>query len=44
MAKVLVVDDSPTEIHVLKTLLEKNGHDVDVANSGEEGIVIAREV
>ncbi|MDA3870055.1 MAG: response regulator, partial [Gammaproteobacteria bacterium] len=33
MAKILIVDDSPTEIHVLKTLLEKNGHDVDAASS-----------
>jgi twitching motility two-component system response regulator PilH len=44
MAKVLIVDDSPTEIHVLKTLLEKNGHDVEVANSGEEGVVIAKNI
>ena len=44
MAKVLIVDDSPTEVHVLQTLLEKNGHDVGVANSGEEGIVSAKEM
>ncbi len=43
MAKILVVDDSPTEVHVLQTLLEKNGYDVVVANSGEEGIIVARE-
>lgn len=43
MATILIVDDSPTEIHVLKTLLEKNGHDVDTANSGEEGVVAAKE-
>ena len=43
MAKVLVIDDSPTEVHVLQTLLEKNGHEVVVANSGEEGIVVAKE-
>lgn len=43
MAKVLVVDDSPTEVHVLQTLLEKNGHEVVVANSGEEGIEVAKE-
>lgn len=42
MAKVLIVDDSPTEVHVLKTFLEKNGHDVGVAQSGEEGIVVAK--
>ena len=44
MAKVLIVDDSPTEIHVLKTLLEKNGHEVSVASSGEEGVVAAKEM
>ncbi len=44
MAKILIVDDSPTEIHVLKTLIEKNGHDVDTASSGEEGVVVAREM
>ncbi|MDT8451179.1 MAG: response regulator [Gammaproteobacteria bacterium] len=43
MAKILIVDDSPTEIHVLKTLLEKNGYDVDAASSGEEGVVAAKE-
>ena len=44
MAKVLIVDDSPTEVHVLKTLLEKNGHDVAVAESGEEGVVSAKDI
>ncbi len=44
MARILIVDDSPTEIHVLKTLLEKNGYDVDTASSGEEGVAVAKEV
>ena len=44
MARILIVDDSPTEVHVLKTFLEKNGHDVGVANSGEEGVVVAKEM
>jgi twitching motility two-component system response regulator PilH len=43
MAKVLIVDDSPTEVHVLQSLLEKNGHEVIVATSGEDGIVVAKE-
>lgn len=42
MANILIVDDSPTEIHVLKTMLEKNGFDVCTANSGEEGIEKAK--
>ena len=44
MANILIVDDSPTEIHVFKTMLEKNGHSVSVAESGEEGIEKAQEV
>ncbi len=43
MAKILVVDDSPTEVHVLQTMLEKNGHEVIVASSGEDGIITAKE-
>lgn len=38
MANVLIVDDSPTEIHVLSKLLEKDGHTVLTASSGEEGV------
>lgn len=44
MAKILIVDDSPTEVHVLQTMLEKNGHEVVVAKSGEEGIDVAKQV
>jgi len=43
MARVLIVDDSPTEVHVLKTMLEKNGHDVDSVDNGEAGIARAKE-
>lgn len=41
MARILVIDDSPTEVHVLTTMLEKNGFDVLAAASGEEGIELA---
>ena len=44
MASILIVDDSPTEVHVFKTMLEKNGHVVSVAVTGEEGIVRAKEI
>jgi twitching motility two-component system response regulator PilH len=44
MASILVVDDSPTEIHVFKTMLEKHGHSVSTAQSGEEGVERAKEV
>ena len=42
MAKVLIVDDSPTEVHVLQTMLTKNGHEVVVATSGEDGVEMAK--
>jgi twitching motility two-component system response regulator PilH len=44
MASILVVDDSPTEIHVFKTMLEKNGFEVSTAQSGEEGVARAKQV
>ncbi|MES2771355.1 MAG: response regulator [Pseudomonadota bacterium] len=40
--KVLVVDDSPTERHLMVELLTKQGYQVSTANSGEEGIVKAK--
>lgn len=42
MARILIVDDSPTEVHVLKTMLEKHGFETISANSGEEGIEVAK--
>ena len=42
MAKVLIVDDSPTETHKLTTLLEKNGHSVVTAVNGEDGVKTAK--
>ena len=40
--RILVVDDSPTERHVLLELLTRNGYQVSTAESGEEGIEKAR--
>ena len=42
MAQVLIVDDSPTEAHVLKGMLEKNGYEIEIAESGAEGIERAK--
>jgi len=42
MAQVLIVDDSPTEAHVLKGMLEKNGFETEIAESGAEGIERAK--
>lgn len=39
---VLVVDDSPTDAHVITQILEKNGFTVISASSGEEGIEVAK--
>lgn len=42
MARVLIIDDSPTETHKLTTMLEKNGHTVLTADNGEAGIALAQ--
>ncbi|MGD8428809.1 MAG: response regulator [Ectothiorhodospiraceae bacterium] len=42
MTRILIVDDSPTETHVLKTTLERHGFDVTVAEDGEQGMDKAR--
>ncbi len=38
MAKVLIVDDSPTEVHIFSTALGDEGYQVVVATDGEEGV------
>ncbi|MCU7959418.1 MAG: response regulator [gamma proteobacterium symbiont of Bathyaustriella thionipta] len=42
MATVLIVDDSPTETHVLKSILEKNGLTALTAENGEAGVETAK--
>lgn len=42
MARILVVDDSPTEAFKLREILEKNGHTVLEASNGADGVAIAR--
>lgn len=42
MAKVLVVDDSPTEVHIFTKTLESGGYQVVVASDGEEGVAKAK--
>jgi len=41
-ATVLIVDDSPTEVHILRGILERNGFSVIVSESGEEGVEEAK--
>jgi twitching motility two-component system response regulator PilH len=43
MARVLIVDDSPTETHKMSTILDKHGHEVITAGSGEEGVAKAKQ-
>jgi twitching motility two-component system response regulator PilH len=40
--KILIVDDSPTERHVLNDMLGKAGFDVVASDSGEDAIVKAK--
>lgn len=43
ISKVLVVDDSPTERHVMKEFLLKQGYQVVIAETGEEGVEKAKQ-
>ena len=43
MSVVLIVDDSPTEQHVMSRVLEKHGIETLVASDGEEAIAIAEQ-
>ncbi len=38
MTHILIIDDSPTEVHVFKNMLLNNDIEVSVAMNGEEGI------
>ena len=38
MANILIIDDSPTDVRVFTTLLERAGHQVQAVHSAEEGI------
>lgn len=39
---VLIVDDSPTEMHILTIMMEKLGHSVITATNGEDGVATAK--
>lgn len=38
MARILIVDDSPTEMYKLTAMLEKHGHQVLKAENGGDGV------
>ena len=44
MALILIVDDSPTEVHVMKKALESGGFRTATAGDGQEGVRLAREM
>lgn len=41
---VLIVDDSPTELHVMQKALQRHGYRTAAAADGAEGIRLAREM
>ena len=42
MARILLIEDSPTDAAVLTQLLERNGHQVLTSGSAEDGIEVCR--
>jgi CheY-like chemotaxis protein len=42
-ARILVVEDDPQNLYLVKYLLEKSGYEVVVAHDGEEGVAAAKE-
>lgn len=44
MSLIMIVDDSPTEVHVMRTALEKHGFQTMSAADGTECLTLVREV
>jgi twitching motility two-component system response regulator PilH len=42
MARILLIEDSPTDVAVLTQLLERNGHQVLASGSAEDGIAACK--
>ena len=42
MARILVIDDEPNILMMLKRMLERAGFEVDIAVNGEEGLQLFR--
>ncbi len=42
MTQIMIVDDSPTDTHLLKKILEKNGFSTLTAADANEGIEVAK--
>lgn len=44
MSRILIVDDSPTQLYQLRQIVEAGGHQAVVAESGEEALDLAGNV
>jgi CheY-like chemotaxis protein len=44
MARILLVEDNPTNLELMRYLLTHHGHDVESAHNGEEGVRLARQL
>lgn len=42
MARILLIEDSPTDVRVFTSLLERHGHQVTAVGSAEDGLEAAR--
>ncbi|ABC27450.1 MULTISPECIES: twitching motility response regulator PilH [Hahella] len=42
MARILIVDDSPTEVRKISSILEKHQHEILTADNGADGVALAR--
>jgi twitching motility two-component system response regulator PilH len=42
MTQIMIVDDSPTDTHLLKKILENNGFSTLTATDADEGIQVAK--
>jgi twitching motility two-component system response regulator PilH len=42
MARVLIVDDSPSQLMAMKKIMEKLGHEVISAEDGAQGVEVAK--
>jgi len=43
MARILIVDDSPTEVRKISSILEKHQHQILTADNGADGVAVARQ-
>lgn len=44
MAHILIVDDSPTEVHILATILKKHGYEISTAADGVQGVAAVQDI